>query len=218
MLRYLLVSLILSLLPSFSLWSQTGIIAHRGFWTVEGSAQNSRSSVQNAVDARCYGAEIDVYLTTDGKVVLVHDPVIKGTRVDASSYRELSGHLLSNGETLPLLDEILPLIAASDHTRLVIEIKTHRDKPTEKAAVAKILELVERAGVQNKVEYIRLWRASQRSMRNCCVYVLTETWLNQSTANPALQLEGCTGLEIKPVPGPSPRLSNPTRTKPELIN
>ncbi|HBG54446.1 MAG TPA: glycerophosphodiester phosphodiesterase, partial [Rikenellaceae bacterium] len=154
MLRYLLVSLILSLLPSFSLWSQTGIIAHRGFWTVEGSAQNSRSSVQNAVDARCYGAEIDVYLTTDGKVVLVHDPVIKGTRVDASSYRELSGHLLSNGETLPLLDEILPLIAASDHTRLVIEIKTNRDKPTEKAAVAKILELVERAGVQNKVEYI----------------------------------------------------------------
>lgn len=158
MLRYLLFSLILSLLPSLTLWSQPGIIAHRGFWRVEGSAQNSRSSVQNAVDARCYGAEIDVYLTTDGKVVLVHDPVLNGARVDASSYRELSGHLLSNGETLPLLDEILPIIAASDHTKLIIEIKAHRDKPTEKAAVAKILELVERAGVRDKVEYISFSR------------------------------------------------------------
>jgi len=154
MLRYLFVSIILSLIPSLSLWSQPGIIAHRGFWRAEGSAQNSRSSVQNAIDARCYGAEIDVYLTTDGKVVLVHDPVLNGVRVDASSYAELSGHRLSNGETLPLLDEILALIAASDHTRLIIEIKSHRNQDTEKAAVARILELVSQAGVRNKVEYI----------------------------------------------------------------
>lgn len=154
MLRNILVSSILYLLSFLPLLSQPGVIAHRGFWTREGSAQNSKSSVLNAIEARCYGAEIDVYLTTDSKVVLVHDPVLNGKRVDESSYSELSEHLLTNGETIPLLDEILPLIAASDHTRLIIEIKPHRDQITEKAAVAKILELVEQTGTGNKVEYI----------------------------------------------------------------
>lgn len=154
MLRNLLVSTVLFLLTSLPLLSRPEIIAHRGFWTREGSAQNSRNSVQNAIDARCYGAEIDVYLTTDGKVVLVHDPFLNGVRVDESAYSDLSAHRLSNGESLPLLDEILPLIAASGHTKLIIEIKPHRDEPTEKAAVAKILELVHRAGVSDKVEYI----------------------------------------------------------------
>ena len=194
MLRNLLFSIILSLLPSLTLWSQPGIIAHRGFWRVEGSAQNSRSSVQNAVDARCYGAEIDVYLTTDKKVVLVHNPVLNGARVDASSYRELSGHLLSNGEKLPLLDEILPIIAASDHTRLVIEIKPHRDKPTEKDAVAKILELVEQAGVRNKVEYISF------SSHICETLIQSDpsaqvAYLGGSLSPDQLKEKGYTGLD-----------------------
>ena len=154
MLRITLISTILYIFSTLSLTAQTGIIAHRGFWNREGSAQNSRSSVQNAINAGCYGVEIDVYLTTDGKVVLVHDPVLNGVRIDESAYSDLSGHTLSNGETLPLLDEILPLIAAQQHTRLIIEIKPHRDKDTEKTAVAAILELVDQANVRDKVEYI----------------------------------------------------------------
>ncbi len=154
MLRITFISTILYIFSALSLTAQPGIIAHRGFWNREGSAQNSRSSVQNAINAGCYGVEIDVYLTTDGKVVLVHDPVLNGVRIDESAYSDLSGHTLSNGETLPLLDEILPLIAAQQHTGLVIEIKPHRDKETEKAAVAGILELVDQAGVSDKVEYI----------------------------------------------------------------
>lgn len=154
MLRITLISTILYIFSNLSLNAQPGIIAHRGFWNLEGSAQNSKSSVQNAINAGCYGVEIDVYLTTDGKVVLVHDPVLNGVRIDESSYSDLSGHTLSNGETLPLLDEILPLIAAQQGTRLIIEIKPHKDKDKEKAAVAKILELVDQAGVHEQVEYI----------------------------------------------------------------
>jgi beta-galactosidase len=154
MLRITLISTILHIFSTLSLAAQPGIIAHRGFWNREGSAQNSRSAVLNAINAGCYGVEIDVYLTTDGKVVLVHDPVLNGVRIDESAYSDLSDHTLSNGETLPLLDEILPLIAAQQRTRLIIEIKPHRDKDTEKAAVAGILELVEQAGVREKVEYI----------------------------------------------------------------
>ncbi|HHV40311.1 MAG TPA: DUF4981 domain-containing protein [Bacteroidales bacterium] len=154
MLRKILICAVLSLASSFSLSSQPHIIAHRGYWTKEESAQNSRSSVQNAIHAGCYGAEVDIYLTTDGRLVLFHDPTIEGVRLDESTYKELSGHLLSNGESIPLLDEILPLIVASDHTKLIIEIKPHNHSHKEKAAVEKTLELVEKYGVADKVEYI----------------------------------------------------------------
>ncbi len=154
MLRKFLVSLILLLPAAHTLWSQPQIIAHRGFWATEGSAQNSRSSVQNAIHAGCYGSEVDIYLTTDGKLVLFHDPAIKGVRLDESTYKELRNHSLANGETIPLLDEILPLIVASGHTKLIIEIKQHNHPDKERAVVEKTLELVAKSGAADKVEYI----------------------------------------------------------------
>ncbi|MFA5301185.1 MAG: glycoside hydrolase family 2 TIM barrel-domain containing protein [Bacteroidales bacterium] len=194
MLRITLISTILYIFSSLSLAAQPGVIAHRGFWDREGSAQNSRSSVQNAINAGCYGVEIDVYLTTDGKLVLVHDPVLNGVRIDESAYSDLSGHTLSNGETLPLLDEILPLIAAQQRTRLIIEIKPHRDKDTEKAAVAGILELVKQAGVSEKVEYISF------SAHICEMVIASQpkarvAYLGGSLAPEQLKKKGYSGLD-----------------------
>ena len=134
------------LLTTPFLFSQPQIIAHRGYWNTEGSAQNSRSSVQNAIRLGCYGAEVDIYLTTDNQLVLFHDTAIQGVRLDESTYKELLKHSLPNGETLPLLDEILPLIVASESTKLIIEIKPHNRPDKEKSAVEKTLELVDKAG------------------------------------------------------------------------
>ncbi|KAK0143163.1 hypothetical protein N1851_018714 [Merluccius polli] len=46
--------------------------------------------------------------------------------------------------------------------------------------------------LDNKMDFIRLWRASQRDVRtvNCCATVFTETWLNQNITDAAAQLEG----------------------------
>lgn len=46
--------------------------------------------------------------------------------------------------------------------------------------------------LDGKIDYIRLWRASHRSVRDCCVAVFTETWLNQNITDAALQLDGLT--------------------------
>lgn len=46
--------------------------------------------------------------------------------------------------------------------------------------------------LENKMDYIRLWRASQRGVRDCCVYVFTETWLNNNIMDSAMQLQGLT--------------------------
>ncbi len=130
------------------------VIAHRGYWDVYGSAQNSRRSVQNAIDARCWGAEVDVYLTTDGQMVLAHDPTRNGRRIDQSSYDQLKADSLANGELLPTLPEILKLITAGEHTCLIIEVKSHLNAELEKAAAAQTLRLVKEAGACQNVEYI----------------------------------------------------------------
>ncbi len=43
--------------------------------------------------------------------------------------------------------------------------------------------------LDNKLDYIRLLRSTQRTVRDCCVFVFTETWLNNSVPDCAIQLE-----------------------------
>lgn len=87
--------------------SETQIVAHRGYWKTEGSAQNSIASLEKAIEIGCRGSEIDLILTTDGVLVLHHDDAIAGKRVDASTYAEIKDVKLSNGESLPTFDAFL---------------------------------------------------------------------------------------------------------------
>ncbi|KAK0141960.1 RNA-directed DNA polymerase from mobile element jockey [Merluccius polli] len=59
----------------------------------------------------------------------------------------------------------------------------------QKLAVPTLL-LANVRSIDNKLDYIRLWRASQRNVRNCCVSVFTETWLSENIADAGVQLEG----------------------------
>ena len=43
----------------------TKVIAHRGYWKTEGSAQNSIRSLERASEIGAYGSEFDVHLTAD---------------------------------------------------------------------------------------------------------------------------------------------------------
>lgn len=133
---------------------QTRIIAHRGYWNTPNSAQNSISSVQNAVDAGIWGAEIDIHLTTDGHVVLFHDQTLNGERIDHCTYAQLQEHRLENGSQMPLLEDILPIITKGRGTKLIIEIKAHDTPEKEDAIVAKTLALVADAKAEKWVEYI----------------------------------------------------------------
>ncbi len=46
--------------------------------------------------------------------------------------------------------------------------------------------------LDNKLDYIRLLRSTQRTVRDCCVLVFTETWLNNSVPDCAIQLDQLT--------------------------
>lgn len=131
------------------------VIAHRGFWATEGSAQNSRESLRKALEMKIYGSETDVWLTPDGHLMVNHDKELDGhviMNTPADSCRMLT---LANGEKMPELTEFLDMLKASDSpTKLIIEIKDHGDAARNRAAATATVKAVKKAGVQNKVEYI----------------------------------------------------------------
>ncbi len=46
--------------------------------------------------------------------------------------------------------------------------------------------------LDNKLDYIQLLRSTQRTVRDCCAFVFTETWLNNSVPDCAIQLDQLT--------------------------
>ena len=56
----------------------TKIVAHRGYWTAPGSAQNSIRSLVKADSVGADASEFDVYMTSDDVLVLNHDGLING--------------------------------------------------------------------------------------------------------------------------------------------
>lgn len=45
---------------------------------------------------------------------------------------------------------------------------------------------------ENKMDHPQLELTTKREMRNCCVMILTETWLNSSIPDNAVTMEGLT--------------------------
>ena len=141
-------------IKAFTLNAQPEIIAHRGFWDCEGSAQNSVFALAKAQQLGIYGSEFDVYLTQDGTLVVNHDNTLNGLLIEDTPYKKLKNIKLSNGEKLPTLDKYLKQGKKDENTRLILEIKPHSTKEKEDAAVAKILQMVKRFGLEKQVEYI----------------------------------------------------------------
>ena len=99
----------------------TQVIAHRGFWKTDGSAQNSIAALVKADSIHCYGSEFDVWLTADNKLIVDHDGVFKGVRMETSTEKECTSIILDNGENLPTLQQYLNK-AKGLKTRLILEL------------------------------------------------------------------------------------------------
>ena len=134
--------------------AQTQVIAHRGFWKTEGSAQNSITALKKAAEAKVYGSEFDVQLTTDGVIVVNHDDTINGLTIGETNYNELKDLKLKNGEPLPTLENYLKTGKQFPDIQLILEIKPHKTKAQEDKAAAICVNLVKEYGLEKQVEYI----------------------------------------------------------------
>ncbi|GGJ94665.1 glycerophosphoryl diester phosphodiesterase [Parabacteroides faecis] len=137
-----------------NVFAQTKVIAHRGYWDCEGSAQNSITALNKAHEVGAYGSEFDVSITADGIPVVNHDDSIQGFCIETSLYEQLKDLKLKNGERLPTLEEYLIQGKKNQGTQLILEIKPHRRVVNEDKAVAAILYLVQKYQMEDQVEYI----------------------------------------------------------------
>lgn len=135
-------------------FSQTKVIAHRGYWDCAGSAQNSITALNKAHEVEAYGSEFDVCLTADGIPVVNHDDSIQGFCIETSLYDQIKDLKLKNGETLPTLEAYLKQGKKNKSTQLILEIKPHKRVVNEDRAVTAILAMVQQYQLEDQVEYI----------------------------------------------------------------
>jgi glycerophosphoryl diester phosphodiesterase len=123
------------------------VTAHRGASSV--APENTLSAMVAAVEAGAEFAELDVGLSRDGEVVLMHDRTLDRTtngtgNLGEHSLEELRGLEAGGwfsqeftGEPIPTLREIIHF--ARGKLKLNIEIKNSRDEPTIAASVVDII-------------------------------------------------------------------------------
>ena len=130
------------------------MIAHRGYWKTEGAAQNSIRSLERANEIKVYGSEFDVHLTADNVPVVYHDRKIEGKDIQTASYAELKDLKLSNGETLPTLEQYLDRAKKLKKTKLIFELKSHATPLRDREAAKIVVDMVNGKKLTKRTEYI----------------------------------------------------------------
>ncbi|MBO4465415.1 MAG: hypothetical protein J5748_01895 [Bacteroidales bacterium] len=129
------------------------VVAHRGFHGAN-RPENSIAALKAAQDGGFYGSELDVWMTTDGKLFVNHDGVISGKRIQDCTSAELEGITLSNGESLPTFRQYLDQAVKNLSTRLVIEVKQHSTEQRNLDCTQEMLNEVDEYGIGDSVDYI----------------------------------------------------------------
>lgn len=124
------------------------VIAHRGVCTEE--LENSWAAFHRSVEIGAERIELDVHLTADGHLVIVHDEDLQRTaginrRVSEMTRAEIEqSAVLKNGEKLPFLDELFAKLLPS--IEINVEIKSEG-----RATVEKVGQLIRSQSLASKV-------------------------------------------------------------------
>lgn len=94
------------------------VVAHRGAW--DGAPQNSLAAFERAIELGCDAIELDVRLTADGALAIVHDARVGGRPVAQQTLAELRARP-GHGQT-PVLGEVVELAAG----RAVLDVELKR--------------------------------------------------------------------------------------------
>lgn len=138
------------------------VVAHRGGSMEDGCPDNSIEALRYTIGLGCYASECDIYITKDEKVVVAHgvEDKINGLYPWKATYAELTqAGKLTNGETLPLLEDYLKVILESGTTRLWIDVKTitnggEMSDEYSSRAIEKASEVIRTMKAKNFVEVI----------------------------------------------------------------
>ncbi|MBJ2195861.1 MAG: hypothetical protein JFT11_08885 [Muribaculaceae bacterium] len=173
------------------------IVAHRGYWSKAGAAQNSRAALHNAIELKAYGAETDIWLTKDNVLVINHDPSIGGVTIQDANYSDIKDKSLSNGETIPTFTDYLDILKESDYCKLIVEIKTHSTEARTIEAAMAAVEAVKAAGLEDMAEYIAFDYATCKALASAYPEIMVEFLCDRaSEVRTPAQLNSDGGISI----------------------
>ncbi len=172
------------------------VTAHRGF---SGKApENTLAAFRLAIDAGCDMIELDVHLTRDKEVVVIHDDTLERTTdgrgtVAGKTFAELRGLDAGawfaprfSGERIPALAEVLGL--ARDRILVNIELKKGENFPYPMEELAdRTLNVVEIAGMADRVLFssfspAAIDRIRERSPRLPVALIVEKPWRDPGEA------------------------------------
>ena len=142
------------------LWDENILIlGHRGY--MEKYAENSLQGFKKALENGANGFELDVWLTRDGKVIVMHDKSINRTtnmkgKQKQLDLRELKKAKLSNNERIPTLKKIYKEFP---HSLINVEIK-------DPDAVKETISIIEENEAESKTLISSFNRKILRNVRN----------------------------------------------------
>jgi len=117
---------------------QTKIYGHRG--SKGTSPENTLQSFNEALEAGVAGLELDIHLTKDGEIVVIHDETLDRTTKGKGAVIDLTlAKIKEMDDSVPTLQEVLDLLAGTD-VELNIELKT--SLTAYEGIEAKVLELM----------------------------------------------------------------------------
>ncbi|MBU4209190.1 MAG: glycerophosphodiester phosphodiesterase, partial [Proteobacteria bacterium] len=132
---------------------------HRGAAALE--PENTLLSIRKAMEIGVDAVEIDVHLSKDKELVVIHDSTLDRTTngtgpVNNYTLSELKKYDAGKGETIPTLQQAMEL--TDKKIRLVIELK---EKDTEKIVV----EQIKKNRIEDNVYVISFWHRLVKNVK-----------------------------------------------------
>ena len=136
------------------------IMGHRGAAAL--APENTLLSIATAMEIGVDAVEIDVHLSKDKEIVVIHDATVDRTTngtgaVSSYTLEDMKRLDAGKGETIPTLQEVMDLIHGK--VKLVIELK---DEGTEEPVV----DLIKRNGLMENVYVISFWHRLVRTVKD----------------------------------------------------
>lgn len=148
------------------------IIAHRG--ASSEAPENTLAAFQLAMDQGCDGIELDIHLTKDGKLVVIHDENIKRTTNGEGIVGEMTAAELKKydagswfsrkykGEKIPLLEEVFEIVPRE----ILINIEIKNIPSFYQGIEKKLSDFLNRSNRMDQVlvssfDYLCLYRLKQ---------------------------------------------------------
>ncbi len=135
------------------------IMGHRGAAALE--PENTLVSISRAIDIGVDAVEIDVRLSKDNEIVVIHDSTVDRTTngtgsVNSLALNEIKKLDAGKGEKIPTLQEVMRLI---DHrVTLVIELK-------EEGTEERVVQLIRGNNLVDNVYVISFWHGLVKTVK-----------------------------------------------------